>query len=54
VKNVLYRRTDDVERLHKVIGDTERQFIECLQQIKALGEKDEQLRKELEELRGAA
>jgi hypothetical protein len=30
VKNVLYRRTDDVERLQKVIGDTERQFIECL------------------------
>jgi hypothetical protein len=37
-----------------VIGDTEWKFIECLQQIKALGEKDEQLRKELEELRGAA
>jgi hypothetical protein len=54
VKNMLYRRTDDVERLQKVIGDTERQFVECLQQIKALGEKDEQLRKELEELRGAA
>jgi regulator of replication initiation timing len=51
---MLYRRTDDVERLQKVIGDTERQFVECLQQIKALGEKDEQLRKELEELRGAA
>jgi hypothetical protein len=54
VKNVLYHRTDDVERLQKVIGDTEWQFVECLQQIKALGEKDEQLRTELEELRGAA
>jgi hypothetical protein len=31
VKNVLYHRTDDVERLQKVIGDTERQFVECLQ-----------------------
>jgi hypothetical protein len=37
-----------------VIGDTKRQFIDCLQQVKALGEKDEQQRKELEELRGAA
>jgi hypothetical protein len=39
VKNLLYRRTDDVERLQKVIGDTERQ------RIKTLGE-------ELEDLRG--
>jgi hypothetical protein len=54
VKNMLYRRTDDVERLQKVIGDTERQFVDCLQQVKALGEKDEQQRKELEDLRGAA
>jgi hypothetical protein len=54
VKNLLYRRIDDVERLQKVIGDTERQFIDCLQQIKALGEKDEQRHKELEDLRGAA
>jgi hypothetical protein len=37
VKNMLYRRTDDVERLQKVIGDTERQFVDCLQQVKALG-----------------
>jgi hypothetical protein len=54
VKNMLYRCTDDVERLQKVIGDTERQFVDCLQQVKTLGEKDEQLRKELEDLRGAA
>jgi hypothetical protein len=54
VKNMLYRRTDDVERLQKVIGDTERQFVDCLQQVKALSEKDEQQRKELEDLRGAA
>jgi hypothetical protein len=49
---MLYRRTDDVERLQKVIGDTERQFVDCLQQVKTLGEKDEQQRKELEDLRG--
>jgi hypothetical protein len=51
---MLYRRTDDVERLQKVIDDTERQFVHCLQQIKTLGEKDEQQRKELEDLRRAA
>jgi hypothetical protein len=47
VKNLLYRRTDDVERLQKVIGDTERQFVDSLQRIKTLGE-------ELESIRGAA
>jgi hypothetical protein len=52
VKNLLYWRTDDVERLQKVISDTERQFIDCLQQIKTLGEEKEQRQKELEDLRG--
>jgi hypothetical protein len=37
-----------------VIGDTEQQFVECLQQVKTLGEKDEQQQKELEDLRWAA
>jgi hypothetical protein len=41
VKNLLYQRTDDVERLQKVIIDTKQQFVNCLQQIKALSEKDE-------------
>jgi hypothetical protein len=45
VKNLLYHRTDDVERLQKVIGDTERQFVDSLQRIKTPG-------KELEDLRG--
>jgi hypothetical protein len=54
VKNLLYHRTDDVERLQKVIGDTERQFADCLQQVKTLCKKDEQRQKELEDLRGAA
>jgi hypothetical protein len=47
VKNLLYHHTDDVERLQKVISDTEQQFVNNLQRIKTLGE-------ELEDLRGAA
>jgi hypothetical protein len=31
VKNLLYRRTDDIEKLQKVIGDTEQQFVDSLQ-----------------------
>jgi hypothetical protein len=30
VKNMLYHRTDDIERLQKVIADTEQQFISSL------------------------
>jgi hypothetical protein len=54
VKNLLYRRTDDIERLQKVISDTEQQFADCLQQVKTLGEEKEQRQRELEDLRGAA
>jgi hypothetical protein len=51
---MLYRRIDDVERLQKVIADTEQQFVDCLQQIKMLSEEKEQQQKELEDLKGAA
>jgi hypothetical protein len=54
VKNILYHRTNDVEKLQKVIADTEQQFVDCLQQIKMLGEEKEQCQKELENLRVAA
>jgi hypothetical protein len=53
VKNMLYHRTDDIERLQKVIANTEQQFAGCVQQIRTLGEEKEQRQKELEELRGA-
>jgi hypothetical protein len=53
VKNMLYRHTDDVKKLQKVIADTEQQFADCLRQIKTLGEKDGRWQKELEDLRRA-
>jgi peptidoglycan hydrolase CwlO-like protein len=54
VKNMLYRCTNDVERLQKVVTDTEQQFTDCLQQINTLGEEKGRWGKELEILRGAA
>jgi hypothetical protein len=42
MKNILYHHIDDIEKLQKVIADTEKQFIDCLQQIKMLGEEKEQ------------
>jgi hypothetical protein len=53
VKNLLYRRTDDIERLQKIIDDTEQQFADCLQQVKTLGEEKGRWEKELEILREA-
>jgi hypothetical protein len=54
MKNMLYHHTDDIERLQKVIADTEQQFADYLQQIKMLGKQKEQRQKELEDLKGAA
>jgi hypothetical protein len=51
---MLYHRTDDTEKLQKVIANTEKQFVGCLQKIKTLGEEKEQRQKELEDLRVAA
>jgi hypothetical protein len=51
---MLYRRTDDVERLQKLIADTEQQFIDCFLQIKTLDEEKEQCQKDLEDLRRAS
>ncbi|XP_025798576.1 uncharacterized protein LOC112878337 [Panicum hallii] len=44
---------DDVERLQKVVTDTEEQFADYLRQIKTMGEEKERRHKELEDLRGA-
>jgi hypothetical protein len=50
---MLYRHTDDIEKLQKVIADTEQQFVDYHQQIKMLGEEKERRQKELEDLRVA-
>jgi hypothetical protein len=51
---VLYHHTNDVERLQKVVADTEEQFADCLRQIKTLGDEKGRREKELEILREAA
>jgi hypothetical protein len=38
---MLYHHLDDIEKLQKVIANTEKQFVDCLQQIKTLGEEKE-------------
>jgi hypothetical protein len=51
---MLYRRADEVEGLRKVMADTEKQLVDCLQQIKTMGEEKEQRQKELDDLKVVA
>jgi hypothetical protein len=51
---MLNRRADEVKKLRKVSADMEHQFVDCLQQIKTLGEEKEQRQKELDDLKTAA
>jgi hypothetical protein len=51
---MLNRRVDEVENLQKMMADTEKQFVDCLQQIKTLGEEKGQCQKELDDLKAAA
>jgi predicted RecB family endonuclease len=51
---MLYRSTDDVERLQKVVANTEEQFADCLRRIKMLGVEKGRREKELEILNEAA
>jgi hypothetical protein len=41
LKNMLYRRADEVKSLQKMMADMEKQLVDCLQQIKTLGEEKE-------------
>jgi peroxiredoxin family protein len=54
VKNLVYRATNDVEKLIKVLQDADVQLAECMTQIKDMAAEKELKDKELEELKGAA
>jgi hypothetical protein len=41
---MLYRRTDDVKRMQKMIDDSDRQLVDCLRQVKTLSEEHEELK----------
>jgi hypothetical protein len=51
---MLNHHADEVEKLRKVFADMEHQFVDCLQQIKTLGEEKRQHQKELDNLKAAA
>jgi hypothetical protein len=54
MKNLVYRRSDDVELLAKQLEDADKQLVECMRRIKSSTEEKELRQKQLEDLEGAA
>lgn len=54
MKNLLYHRSDDVERLVKQLEDADIQPVDCMKQTKSMDKEKELRQKELEELRASA
>jgi hypothetical protein len=53
-KNLLYRSSDDVERLAKLLKNADQQLLQCMKQIKSMAEEKELKQKQLEDLQEAA
>jgi hypothetical protein len=54
MKNLLYRSSDDVELLNKLLKDADQQLLQCMKQIKSMAEEKELKQKQLEDLQEAA
>jgi hypothetical protein len=54
LKNLVYRHSDDVEKLIKALQDADMQLVECATQIQDMAAEKELKDKELEELKGVA
>jgi hypothetical protein len=54
MKNLLYRRSDDVGLLAKQLEDADQQLVQCMKQIKSMAEEKELKQKQLEDLHEAA
>jgi hypothetical protein len=54
LKNLVYHRSDDAEKLIQALQDVDVQLMECMTQIREMTTAKEQNNRELEELKGAA
>jgi hypothetical protein len=52
--NLVYRRTDEVEKLSKIQTDSDKQLVESMQQIRGLAAEKDSQAKELADLKAAA
>ena len=54
LKILMYRNTDEIEKLKKIKADSEKEMMEALQKLKELSESNATLKEELDELKVAA
>ena len=54
LKILMYRNTDEIEKLKKIKADSDQEVATCLQQLKTLSESRDLMQQQLEELRDAA
>jgi hypothetical protein len=54
LKNLVYRHSDDAEKLIKALQDADVKLVECMTQIRDMAAEKELKNKELEELKGVA
>jgi hypothetical protein len=54
LKNLVYRCSDDAEKLIKALQDPDLQLVDCMTQIRDMAAEEELKKKELEELKNAA
>ena len=54
LKILMYRNTDEIEKLKKIKADSDKEMMEALQKLKELSESNAALKEELDELKVAA
>ena len=54
LKILIYRNTDEIEKLKKIKADSDKEMMEALQKLKELSESNAALKEELDELKVAA
>ena len=54
LKILMYRNTDEIEKLKKIKADSDKEMMEALQKLKELSESNATLKEELDELKVAA
>ena len=54
LKILMYRNTDEIEKLQKIKADSDKEMLQMLQQVKSLSDSNTSLQQELDELKVAA
>jgi len=50
LKILMYRNADEIEKLHKIKADSDKEMLQALQQVKSLSDSNTTLQQEIDEL----